>query len=84
MKFKVKYPKCEGTNGVEIDTGLADNGDVFNDVVECECGETFMLRTTITAQTEVLAVALPEKNKDWQWQRQVKKLLGDLERHLSQ
>ena len=84
MDFKVKCPKCGKTSKVEVDTGLANNGDVYNDVVECECGETFILRTTMVAETEVLAVVPPETNKDWQWQRQVKKLLGDLEKHLAQ
>ena len=83
MKFNVKCPKCEGINAVDVDTSLADHGDVYNDVVECGCGEAFMLRTTITTQTEVLAVAPPETNKDWQWHRQIKRLLGDLEKHLS-
>ncbi len=58
MNFKAKCPKCEKANKVEIDTTFAGRGDVYNDVVECECGEAFIVRTTIKAEIEVLAVAL--------------------------
>ena len=80
MKFNVECPKCEGVNVVEVDTGLADNGDVYNDVVECGCGEAFLLRTTVTAETEVFAVMPPQEDKNWLRQRQVKELLGKLEK----
>ena len=80
MKFKVKCPKCEGINAVEVDTGLANNGDVYNDVVECECGEAFILQTTITAGFDVLAVTVPQNDKNWLQKRQVKELLSKLEK----
>ena len=56
MEFTVKCPRCGAQNDIEVDTGLAEDGDVYHDIVECECGGVFLARTTIRADVDVLTV----------------------------
>jgi hypothetical protein len=81
--FKVKYPKCDKTYKVETDTGLAVNGEVYHDAVECECGEAFIMRTEISMSATVLAVAPPEDNKGFGKRQRIKKLLTQLENEMT-
>jgi len=83
MNFKVKCPKCEKVCKVTVDTGIADNGDIYYDGVECECDEAFILRTEINADTTVLAVSPPEIDMGWMKIRKVKELLDQLTKQIA-
>lgn len=83
MEQTVTCPHCDKANKLEIDTTYVTNRTVYNDLVDCKCGNPFIVKTTFKTEREILTVSPPEKQRDWSWMQRGKKLMADLEKHLS-
>ena len=79
MNLKAKCPNCQKSNLVPLDINDATQDAEFNELVECSCGETFILRATLCIETKILAMVLPSGDENWGWRNKAKKLITELE-----
>lgn len=83
MQAKVRCPDCGEITEIEEDLAYWDkSGEHSSQAIDCNCGTTFIVKTTVSWTVETLVVGKPDMDINWSKSKRIKDLLEALEREL--